>query len=101
MAQIFIICVNTYQPSHTDFQRTNKALASESMTGKTSLTGSTIQTRAAVAGVLLKRNIVILTLISMLMLIIEIMIIAIICNSNWTEWSTIQGVIGRVIVKLM
>ena len=20
-----------------------------------------------------------------------------ICNSNWTEWSTIQGVIGRVI----
>ena len=22
-----------------------------------------------------------------------------ICNSNWTEWSTIQGVIGRVISK--
>ena len=35
----------------------------------------------------------------MLMLIIEIMIITMICNSNWTEWSTIQGVIGRVIVK--
>ena len=24
--------------------------------------------------------------------------IIIICNSNWTEWSTIQGVIGRVII---
>ena len=23
-----------------------------------------------------------------------------ICNSNWTEWSTIQVVIGRVISKL-
>ena len=23
-----------------------------------------------------------------------------ISNSNWTEWSTIQGVIGRVISKL-
>ena len=26
-------------------------------------------------------------------------IIIIISNSNWTEWSTIQGVIGRVILK--
>ena len=24
---------------------------------------------------------------------------ALICNSNWTEWSTIQGVIARVISK--
>ena len=24
---------------------------------------------------------------------------ALICNSNWSEWSTIQGVIGRVISK--
>ena len=23
----------------------------------------------------------------------------IICNSNWTEWSTIQGVIARIISK--
>ena len=22
-----------------------------------------------------------------------------VCNSNWTEWSTIQAVIGRVISK--
>ena len=26
-------------------------------------------------------------------------IITIISNSNWTEWSTIQGVIARVIAK--
>ena len=35
---------------------TNQTLASESMIGKTSLTCSTIQTRAAVTGVLLKIN---------------------------------------------
>ena len=28
-----------------------------------------------------------------------IIIIIIISNSNWSEWSTIQGVIGRVISK--
>ena len=31
--------------------------------------------------------------------IVIIIIIIIISNSNWTEWSTIQGVIGRVISK--
>ena len=34
-----------------------------------------------------------------LIVIIIIMIIIMISNSNWTEWSTIQGVIGRVISK--
>ena len=36
----------------------------------------------------------------MMMIIIIIMIIIILSNSNWTEWSTIQGVIPRVISKL-
>ena len=35
----------------------------------------------------------------MMMMIIFIIIIIIISNSNWTEWSTIQGVIVRVISK--
>ena len=32
-----------------------------------------------------------------IIVIIIIIIIIIISNSNWTEWNTIQGVIGRVI----
>ena len=47
------------------------------MTGKTSLTGSTIQTRAAVTGVLLKIKVLTLILIPMLIIIIIIMIIII------------------------
>ena len=35
----------------------------------------------------------------MIIMIIIIIIIIIISNSNWTEWSTIQGVIGRVIAN--
>jgi len=31
--------------------------------------------------------------------VIIITIIIIISNSNWTEWSTIQGVIARIISK--
>ena len=34
-----------------------------------------------------------------LTIIIIIIIIIIISNSNWTEWSTIQGVIGPVTSK--
>ena len=33
------------------------------------------------------------------MTIIDRLKILVISNSNWTEWSTIQGVIGRVISK--
>ena len=57
---------------------TNQTLASETMAGKTSLTGSTIQTRAAVTGVLRKRNVLTSTLIPMLLLILIIIIIIII-----------------------
>ena len=32
-----------------------------------------------------------------IIIIIIIIIVIIISNSNWTEWRTIQGVIGRVI----
>ena len=35
----------------------------------------------------------------MMMMMMMIIIIIIIINSNWTEWSTIQGVIARVISK--
>ena len=52
------------------------------MTGKTSLTGSTIQARAAVTGVLLKINILTSTLIPMLILIIIIIIIIMIVMSK-------------------
>ena len=34
-----------------------------------------------------------------IIIIITIIKIIIISNSNWTEWSTIQGVIARVILK--
>ena len=34
-----------------------------------------------------------------LIIIIIIIIMIIIINSNWTEWSTIQGVIARVVSK--
>ena len=55
-----------------------QTLASETMAGKTSLTGSTIQARAAVTGVLLEINVLTLTLIPMLLLILIIIIIIII-----------------------
>ena len=55
-----------------------QTLASETMAGKTSLTGSTIQARAAVTGVLRKRNVLTSTLIPMLLLILIIIIIIII-----------------------
>ena len=39
--------------------------------------------------------------ITVIIIVISIIIvIIIISNSNWTEWSTIQGVIARVISKL-
>ena len=38
-------------------------------------------------------------MIIVIVIIIIIIIIIIISNSNWTEWSTIQGVIARVISK--
>ena len=38
-------------------------------------------------------------MIIIVIIMIIIIIIIIISNSNWTEWSTIQGVIGRVISK--
>ena len=41
--------------------------------------------------------IIIIVVIIIIIIIITIIIIIIISNSNWTEWSTIQGVIGRVI----
>ena len=41
----------------------------------------------------------IIIIIIIIITIIIIMIIIIISNSNWTEWSTIQGVIARVISK--
>ena len=46
-------------------------------------------------------NFVIDTIIIIIIIIIItiIIIIIIISNSNWTEWSTIQGVIARVISK--
>ena len=30
-------------------------------------------------------------------IVLNVIIIVIVCKSNWTEWNTIQGVIGRVI----
>ena len=33
-------------------------------------------------------------------LVIEVVVVVVISNSNWTEWSTIQGVIKQVIFKL-
>jgi len=42
------------------------------------------------------RNIMITTTIIIIIIIITMIIIS---NSNWTEWSTIQGVIRRVISK--
>ena len=48
------------------------------MAGKTSLTGSAIQARAAVTGVLRKRNLLTLIIIPMLLLILTIIIIIII-----------------------
>ena len=44
-------------------------------------------------------NKVIIIIIITITIIIIIIIIIIISNSNWTEWSTIQGVIKRVISK--
>ena len=44
-------------------------------------------------------NKVIIIIIIITITIIIIIIIIIISNSNWTEWSTIQGVIARVISK--
>ena len=38
-------------------------------------------------------------IVIVIVMIIIIIIIIIISNSNWTEWSTIQGVIARVISK--
>ena len=35
-----------------------------------------------------------------MMIVTIIIVVVIIFNSNWTEWSTIQGVIARVISKL-
>ena len=55
-----------------------QTLASETMAGKTNLTDSTIQTRAAVTGVLLKINVLTLTPIPMLTLILVTIIIIII-----------------------
>ena len=55
-----------------------QTLASETMAGKTSLTGSAIQARAAVTGVLRKRNLLTLIIIPMLLLILIIIIIIII-----------------------
>ena len=46
----------------------------------------------------LKKRLLLLLLYIKLTFII-IIIIIIISNSNWTEWSTIQGVIARVISK--
>ena len=43
--------------------------------------------------------IIIIIIIIIINIIIIIIIIIIISNSNWTEWSTIQGVIARVISK--
>ena len=39
------------------------------------------------------------TTTTIIIIVIIIIIIIIISNSNWTEWSTIQGVIARVISK--
>ena len=47
-------------------------------------------------------KIIVVFVIIIIIIIINVIIniIAIIfCNSNWTEWNTIQGVIGRVISK--
>ena len=38
-------------------------------------------------------------MIMIMIIVIIIIIIIIISNGNWTEWSTIQGVIGRVILN--
>ena len=43
--------------------------------------------------------VIIIIIIIIITIIIIIIIIIIISNSNWTEWSTIQGVIARVISK--
>ena len=63
---------------------TNGALASESIAGKSSLTGSTIQTRAATTGVLLKWNILTLilipTLVMPVLIIITVILLAITRN---------------------
>ena len=41
----------------------------------------------------------IMIIIIIIMIEVTITVVIIISNSNWTEWSTIQGVIGRVISK--
>ena len=38
-------------------------------------------------------------MIIIMIIIIMIVIVIMISNSNWTEWSTIHGVIARVISK--
>ena len=43
---------------------------------------------------------IIIIIIIIIITISIIIVIIIISNSNWTEWSTIQGVIARVISKL-
>ena len=49
--------------------------------------------------VFFKFIIVVVIIVITTTIIIIIIIIIIISNSNWTEWSTIQGVIERVISK--
>ena len=45
-------------------------------------------------------TIITITIITIIIItIITIIIIIIISDSNWTEWSTIQGIIARVISK--
>ena len=43
--------------------------------------------------------IIIIIILIIIIIIIIMTIIIIISNSNWTEWSTIQGVIARLISK--
>ena len=43
--------------------------------------------------------IVIVIAIAIVIVIVIVIAIIIISNSNWTEWSTIQGVIARVVWK--
>ena len=43
--------------------------------------------------------IIIIVMAIVIVIVIVIVVVIIISNSNWTEWSTIQGVIARVISK--
>ena len=56
-----------------------------------------MQNTAVYAPITFEETVIVMTIIIIVVVevaIIIVIIIVIISNSNWTEWSTIQGVIG-------